>query len=256
MAANYAFVLALSMTAASSALVLEQSATVFVFFGSVVILKDERITVFKLVAVVVCIAGVVCVAFGDESNSNQRDSQSKTIAGDLIAVGSALFSACYMVGQKRFLAGIDSLQLLWFLNFLSSWVLLVYWIALLLLHVTGVELISSPSGLASCMLTVGALMSFGFNLAVNRALLVASPLFVRLCVIATLPISFVVDLLRTGALHFLKLGGVCLVGIGFVGYVFMLHREALTNIDTAVYDDCDVSTSALPNLESAHPLLQ
>ena len=226
MAANYLFVLALSLTSASSALVLEQCATCFVFFGSVMFLKDERLTILKVIAVLICLAGVACVSFGD---SQQDDSK---IPGDLLAIGSALFSAIYMIGQKRFLAGIDLLQLLWFLNFLSFWVFGLYWIVLVVLNFTGAESITRPSSMVIIMLAIGSILSFGFNLAVNRALLVVSPLFVRLSVIATLPISFLIDLFVGSSLHWLKFGGVCLVIAGFVGYVFQLHYETRSGNDS------------------------
>ena len=53
------------MTNVASALTIEQCATVFVFILSVVML-DETLSIFKVCAVAVCIAGVVLTAFGDD----------------------------------------------------------------------------------------------------------------------------------------------------------------------------------------------
>ncbi|KAL6076965.1 EamA domain-containing protein, variant 2 [Balamuthia mandrillaris] len=110
--ANYCYTLSLPLTSVASILSIEQASTIFVYILSVIFLR-EKITLIKVMAVVVCIGGVVLIAFGDDEGSKHDSSSSssasssetkqKPLLGDIIVVFSAIGGACYMVFYKRVL---------------------------------------------------------------------------------------------------------------------------------------------------------
>ena len=59
------------MTNIASSMSLEQSTTVFVFILSVLILK-EKVSALKVIAIALCITGVIYIAIGDQIASNEH----------------------------------------------------------------------------------------------------------------------------------------------------------------------------------------
>jgi drug/metabolite transporter (DMT)-like permease len=103
LAANYFFFVGLTLTAVSSAVAIEQSTTVFVFALSLCFLH-EKATVAKVVAVAVCVGGVVAVALGDSGDSG---SQSDSWIGDVVVLGTGACAAMYMVFFARLFAATE-----------------------------------------------------------------------------------------------------------------------------------------------------
>jgi drug/metabolite transporter (DMT)-like permease len=95
------------MTSVASGLALEQGTTVFVFLMSLVLL-GEQATIAKILAVGICIFGVVVVSLADANWSEapsdvDTNNTSKAWVGDVLVVGSSVAAAAYMVLYKKLL---------------------------------------------------------------------------------------------------------------------------------------------------------
>ncbi|MDP2439676.1 MAG: hypothetical protein Q8P67_28335, partial [archaeon] len=103
MMANYLFSMAQAFTTSSSLLTLEQAATVFVFILSVWLI-NEQVTFPKVLAVGICIGGVIIFAFAatsSSSSSNNKEETWRELIGDLLVLASTLCTALYMVLFKK-----------------------------------------------------------------------------------------------------------------------------------------------------------
>ena len=224
--ANYLYQFSLYYTSGSSALGLEQCATVFVFIGSVIFLRDERITIVKVVCVLLCIAGALLVAFADYDVSRNNG------IGDAIVVASTVFTAAYMICQKRFLNGISLIHVSVFLGFLGFWIIVVFWFPLFILNSTKVEIFSFPSGYVFGLIVVSSVIGIIFNATLNFGLIFTSPLFVRISIIMTIPVSFIVDLIISREFLWMKLLGSLVIVMGFVGFSIETWRLSRKSTET------------------------
>jgi drug/metabolite transporter (DMT)-like permease len=238
--ANYAYIFALAHTSSSSALALEQCATVWVFVVSIVWLRDVRVTIWKILAIVCCVGGVVVVSVADRLL--QQSQQQEGWLGDVLVIASTVATAAYLVFQKRFLSSLSLRALLLFLAILGCWVCVLLWFPLPILSVTGVEVFAWPAGIGWAWLLLNALLGLSFNVTLNYAVIVASPLLVRLCVAATIPVSFVVDLIIGGAFDGMRLGGALMVLAGFIVYSILETREAVVVVVAVVPEQHLLST--------------
>ena len=64
----------------------------FVFVFSLIILR-ERFSIIKMIAMMICVGGVIMIAYMDEKNSEGNEK----VLGDILGVSSAMLQALYCV---------------------------------------------------------------------------------------------------------------------------------------------------------------
>mmetsp|Transcript_4815 Transcript_4815/g.14694 ORF Transcript_4815/g.14694 Transcript_4815/m.14694 type:complete len:542 (-) Transcript_4815:2025-3650(-) len=221
MAANYVFVMGLPLTNVASSLTLEQCTTVWVFLLSVLFLR-ERVTVLKVLSVLICLSGVTMVAFGDQSGLSEGEAP---LLGDALIVASTFASALYMCFYKLCLRhlGFPAVNVL--LCFIGISAVLCTWPMILLLDLTQQEVFYLPGGIAAVVLVANAIDSLLFNWSLNYGIFSTTPLFMRIVVTASVPASFVVDYVVFGETSSaLKIAGAVVILVGFFAFNFAAER--------------------------------
>lgn len=170
--------LAVNLTTASDLTAIYNCSAFFAYAFSVPLLK-EKLRLDKMISVAIAIAGVLIVAYGDsyltergsqsggivgdQANSEDRDLPFRTIGNVIIGFGSVLYGL-YEVLYKRLACppeGTSAVQGMIFAqtvgSLIGSFTLLVLWIPLPILHITGLEKFRLPTGKAAWMMLISAL---------------------------------------------------------------------------------------------------
>eukprot|EP00026_Physarum_polycephalum_P010491 Phypoly_transcript_10655.p1 GENE.Phypoly_transcript_10655~~Phypoly_transcript_10655.p1 ORF type:complete len:372 (+),score=40.13 Phypoly_transcript_10655:82-1197(+) len=217
--ANYLFVWGIAYTNVPSSLTIEQLATVFVFILSVIFLKEVA-TIGKIMSVLICIGGVILVAFSDKKNINEGRSPLK---GDLLIVGSCCATALYMVTYKRVVGHTDVASVNTLLGFIGLCNCLFLWPVFTLLHFLDSEPINPHNAPAWGILVASAALSFCFNYLLNLGIFFTSPLFFRVAQICSIPASFAVGLVLGDRFVWMQMLGGLIVIIGFSLFSYFSH---------------------------------
>jgi drug/metabolite transporter (DMT)-like permease len=245
-ASNFLLVSSFKYIDIASGLAVEQAtATACVFIFSVILLGAPA-TVPRIIAVLVCIAGVIAIGLApdtDDAGVDGEDSGAGTGGGDgsgerphhnlalgiLFATLAALASAVLMVSTKMFLAGLHGLPAVTvLLSAVGLSVLTMFWPFLLIAEATGSEELGLPgSQTGAVLLIVATVLVFGFNYSLNCGIAISSPLLMRIMTICNIPTSFAVQYIFLGStVNWYKVLGGVLVVIGFVGFAVVSEREA------------------------------
>ena len=112
--ANWSYNQSLSMTSVTSSTIISTTSALFAFVFSV-IFAGERYSLVKLLGVSCCMGGTVMVALSDASGGNGDDDDGAEVkhglAGDLLALFSALAYSCYTVVIKKFVPDDDGVAM-------------------------------------------------------------------------------------------------------------------------------------------------
>ncbi|EDV20667.1 uncharacterized protein TRIADDRAFT_31648, partial [Trichoplax adhaerens] len=136
-ASIYTYYSALMFTSSTDVTAIYSSATAFVYVLSLIWLK-ETFVVLRMLAVLLSIVGVVLVAYSEGLGSFAA-------LGVLLTAVSALFAAFFRVLVKRIVAGPSISQTAMLLSIVGFYTLITLWIPTLILHCTGVQVLSAAS---------------------------------------------------------------------------------------------------------------
>eukprot|EP01126_Amoeba_proteus_P006312 TRINITY_DN12202_c0_g2_i1.p1 TRINITY_DN12202_c0_g2~~TRINITY_DN12202_c0_g2_i1.p1 ORF type:complete len:274 (-),score=61.84 TRINITY_DN12202_c0_g2_i1:555-1304(-) len=99
--ADYFYFRALSITSASSGIVIFNLSSIVTYFLSIFLLK-EAFSFVKVFAVLLSFGGAALIVLSDEKSRNTTDT-SKEWVGDLVMTGGACFWGIYLVIYKKFI---------------------------------------------------------------------------------------------------------------------------------------------------------
>jgi len=170
--AGVSWYVAVNLTTASDLTAIYNCSAFFAYAFSIPILRD-KIRFDKIFSVVVAIAGVLVVAYGDSISDKKTPdgtagkgadgAEHRTAGNIMIGIGSVLYGL-YEVLYKRFACppqGVSAGRSVIFANAVASmigcWTVLVLWIPFPILHVLGIEKFSWPTGEAAWMLLVSTI---------------------------------------------------------------------------------------------------
>lgn len=210
--ANYLYNLSLSLTSVASATILSTTSSLFTFALSCA-LCIEKPTVWKLVGLLLMMAGVVLVSLVDSGASGPRES----VIGDVLAVLGAIFYAAYAVYLKMRLDE-RAVHMPMFFGFVGLINMLLLWPLGVIVHVVGWESLSGLSGPVVGYLWANALVGTVISdyLWVLAVLLV-SPVVATAGLALTIPLSMLADVALHGqAFHALYVVGAVLTILGFI----------------------------------------
>lgn len=165
---------AVDLTSASDLTAIYNCSAFFAYAFSIPLLKD-KLRLDKIFSVVVAVAGVLIVAYGDVGaaekggilegpiDAGKSETRYRAIGNVIIGVGSVLYGL-YEVLYKRLACppeGASAGRGMIFANtvtsLIGSFTLLVLWIPLPILHLTGLEEFELPRGQAAWMLLISVL---------------------------------------------------------------------------------------------------
>ncbi|OLN87054.1 putative transporter C405.03c [Colletotrichum chlorophyti] len=255
--AGLSWYIAVNLTTPSDLTAIYNCSAFFAYVFSVLLLK-EPLHLDKSLAVILAIAGVLIVAYGDSSPTGGDDTANSKVAGDrltgnlVIGIGSVLYGL-YEVLYKRFACppdGCTPARGMVFANTFGSCIglftLTVLWIPLPILHWTGIETFSLPTGHTAWMLFFSVIANATFAGSFLVLISLTSPVLSSVASLLTIFIVAITDWFRTGE----PLSGAAIIGgiliiIAFVVLSWSTWRdsveaEANKNIDlTDSGDDSD-----------------
>eukprot|EP01064_Diplonema_japonicum_P019703 TRINITY_DN2849_c3_g2_i1.p1 TRINITY_DN2849_c3_g2~~TRINITY_DN2849_c3_g2_i1.p1 ORF type:complete len:349 (+),score=48.51 TRINITY_DN2849_c3_g2_i1:81-1127(+) len=237
--ANVTFNASLKQTSVASSGILSNTAALWTYILSVVILKDP-ITTNGVIALLFTSAGAVCVALSDDKQESGSSASTETVFGDVLCLVSAFCYAIYTLLLRVYMP--EHLKMPVFFGFVGVSVLVVGTPIALIFILTGVEPFSlSPKLLL--MLGVNSLV--GTNLSDvlwARSVLLTSPTVAALGLSLTIPIGLVADMFLHGSTYTAQyISGALLVLVGFVVINVKRNTNAEENPSTHIQHNSDCS---------------
>ncbi|KAI9838380.1 MAG: hypothetical protein M1819_005648 [Sarea resinae] len=238
---------AVDLTSPSDLTAIYNCSAFFAYAFSIPLLH-EKPRFDKIFAVAVAIVGVLVVAYGDSAQTKHggqsggavgggppaQDSEAKnrTVGNIVIGVGSVLYGL-YEVLYKKLACppegtspGRGMIFANTFGSLIGSFTLLVLWIPLPILHVTGVEKFALPQGEAAWMLLISVLANATFSGSFLVLISLTSPVLSSVAALLTIFLVAVVDWLLTGTrLSAAAIAGGLLIIAAFALLTFSTYRE-------------------------------
>ncbi|KAI9931890.1 hypothetical protein AWENTII_010193 [Aspergillus wentii] len=239
--AGGAWYVAVNMTTASDLTAIYNCSAFFAYAFSIPLLKD-KFRFDKVFAIFVAIVGVLVVAYGgrDENKKTadgtvgkgQQEAENRLLGNIIISVGSVLYGL-YEVLYKRYGCppeGTSPGRSMIFANTVGSLIgcftLLVLWIPLPILHITGLETFRWPTGEAAWMLMISVLANATFSGSFLVLISLTSPVLSSVAALLTIFLVAIVDWLRTGQpLSLASIIGGVLIMVAFFLLSWSTYRE-------------------------------
>jgi len=220
---------AVDLTTASDLTAIYNCSAFFAYVFSVPLL-GEQIRLPKVLAVVIAVGGVFIVAYGDAYTTSKTDTSdpslppshpdsapSRGVGNLVIGVGSILYGL-YEVMYKRLgcpPSGTSPGRSMLFANFIGTCIgfftLCVLWIPIPILHYTGIETFSLPTGEARSLLLISVLANAIFSGCFLVLMSLTSPVLASVAALLTIFLVALVDELLPEPMHN-ELSGAALVG--------------------------------------------
>ncbi|KAI4862629.1 hypothetical protein F4820DRAFT_430090 [Hypoxylon rubiginosum] len=237
--AGLSWYVAVSMTSPSDLTAIYNCSAFFAYAFSVPLLK-EKLRLDKSLAVLIAIAGVLVVAYGDakggsaEDGGNEVDGDAGTrfLGNMIIGAGSVLYGL-YEVMYKRWACppeGTSAARGMIFANAFGSCIgaftLLVLWVPLPVLHVLGWETFELPTGRAAVYLFLSVVMNATFAGSFLVLISLTSPVLSSVAALLTIFLVAAADWLVTGqAMSAAALAGGCMIVVAFLMLSWSTWRE-------------------------------
>jgi drug/metabolite transporter (DMT)-like permease len=207
---------AVNMTSPSDLTAIYNCSAFFAYAFSVPLLH-EKLRLGKSFAVLIAIIGVLIVAYGDATptkhggksggsvGGGEEKEASNRVAGNLIiGVGSVLYGL-YEVLYKKLACppegtspGRGMIFANTFGSLIGSFTLLVLWIPLPILHITGLEIFELPRGEAAWLLAISVLANATFSGSFLVLISLTSPVLSSVAALLTIFLVAIVDWAWTG----------------------------------------------------------
>ncbi|RYP74144.1 hypothetical protein DL771_003202 [Monosporascus sp. 5C6A] len=241
--AGLSWYVAVNLTSASDLTAIYNCSAFFAYAFSVPLLK-EKLRLDKSLAVLVAIAGVLVVAYGDSKDDSGDNGESpgsapstpdagaRFLGNVIIGVGSVLYGL-YEVLYKRWACppeGVSPARGVIFANAFGSCIglftLLVLWVPLPLLHIMGWETFEMPRGETALWLWVSVVMNATFAGSFLVLISLTSPVLSSVAALLTIFIVALADRLVFGeTLSPAAVSGGCMIVVAFVLLSWSTWRE-------------------------------
>ncbi|KAF7547274.1 hypothetical protein G7Z17_g7828 [Cylindrodendrum hubeiense] len=230
--AGLSWYIAVSLTTPSDLTAIYNCSAFFAYVFSVPILK-EPLRLDKSVAVLIAIAGVLVVAYGDTKDGAKSAEASNRFFGNLvIGVGSVLYGL-YEVLYKRFACppeGVSPGRGMIFANTFGSCIglftLTVLWIPLPIIHFLGIEKFELPVASTCWLILCAVLANATFSGSFLVLISLTSPVLSSVAALLTIFIVALVDWFITGEpLSFAAIIGGAMIIVAFLGLTWSTYRE-------------------------------
>ncbi|KAI5856204.1 NADP-dependent oxidoreductase domain-containing protein [Durotheca rogersii] len=237
--AGLSWYVAVSMTTPSDLTAIYNCSAFFAYAFSVPLLK-EKLRLDKSISVLIAIAGVLVVAYGDPSGpaaaggdgSSDNAASTRFLGNMIIGAGSVLYGL-YEVMYKRWACppeGTSATRGMIFANAFGTCIglftLLVLWVPLPVLHVLGWETFEIPTGAAAFYLIISIVMNATFAGSFLVMISLTSPVLSSVAALLTIFIVAVVDWLLTGqSMGSATVTGGCMIVVAFLMLSWSTWRE-------------------------------
>ena len=193
---DYAWYMGLARASVTVGTAVFNSNCVFVYVFSVLLLK-ERLSLFKVLSVLVAVGGVVCLAMAKADNkADPSASASYSAAGPVLCVAAAVLYAVYETYFARAVGECEDVELINILSGLLGVVtILTLWPGIIVVNYVPAlqEPFEAPSGEDCVLMLINGLLALAFNALFMIAVALVSPLHVSIGCLATIPVSGITD---------------------------------------------------------------
>jgi len=174
------------------------------------------VTAWKVLSVIICLAGVVLIGYGDQMDAESAGSD--TLLGDSLVIACAVAASFYMILFKKYLNSITFHGVIVWLGCIGLTCCVLLWPGILLVHYQQWEVFEFPQAISGGLLVAGVFIGLLFNFSLNYGIAQTQPLFMRLVTTCSIPASFVVDEALAGGYqpHWARIVGALLVIVGFL----------------------------------------
>ena len=225
--AGSSWFIALNLTTPSDLTAIYNCSAFFAYAFSIPLL-GEKVRLGKVVSVAIAISGVMVVAYGDGGDTGTESGggggvptgRGRVLGNLLIGVGSVLYGL-YEVIYKKMACPPESTspgRSVIFANVVASsigaFTLVVLWVPLVVLHLTGIEPFELPTGKAGWLMAVSALAGVGFSGGFLVLISLTSPVLSSVAGLFTIFLVALADWLLTAVPLTLAavMGGVLIIG--------------------------------------------
>ena len=263
--------IAVDLTSPSDLTAIYNCSAFFAYVFSILLLND-KLRWDKVISVAIAIAGVLVVAYGDRApkhgshsggahpgdpeDPEERAAENRVLGNLIIGVGSVLYGL-YEVLYKKLACppeGTSPGRGMIFANtfgtLIGAFTLLVLWIPLPILHITGIEPFELPNRQAASLLAISTLSNAVFSGSFLVLMSLTSPVLSSVAALLTIFLVAISDWLITGKpLSPATITGGCAIIVAFVLLSWATYREmdeehrkrgASESIDPAVEDEEDL----------------
>jgi len=233
--AGLSWYIAVSMTSPSDLTAIYNCSAFFAYAFSVPLLK-EPLRLDKSIAVGIAIAGVLIVAYGDGAGSSASvpdPSITRRFFGNIIIGFGSVLYGLYEVLYKRFACPPDGVSpgrgtifANAFGSLIGAFTLLVLWIPIPILHLTGIEPFVLPTGRTAFLLLISVIANATFAGSFLVLISLTSPVLSSVASLLTIFVVAVVDWFLTGTpLSAASVLGGALITVAFVMLAWSTWRE-------------------------------
>lgn len=228
--AGLSWYVAVSLTTPSDLTAIYNCSAFFAYVFSVPLLK-EPLRMDKSVAVLIAIAGVLVVAYGD-TKSGDAEASNRFVGNVVIGVGSVLYGL-YEVLYKRFGCPPDGTSpgrgvifAITFGSLIGLFTLTVLWIPLPILHWLNIERFELPDKSTSVLVLCAVLSNATFSGSFLVLISLTSPVLSSVAALLTIFLVALVDWFLTGEpLSFAAIIGGIMIIVAFIGLSWSTYRE-------------------------------
>jgi len=222
--AGYLWYLSLRETMVALNNSLFQAQCLFVYILSVLFL-GERLTIRKILAVCIALAGVFFISFGKDYGNDDNEQARTTLRGLIFCIISSFLFSIYEVTVKYVEQNYHDEEFalrdsLYFLGYCGFWCLTIGPLMLFICHHLGLEHFDLPPDKESLLILIEVcIIDVVFNAAVVLAITVTTPYFVGLGFIFVIPTSFLADWFLQklkGPVGWMQIFGIILIVFGFL----------------------------------------
>ncbi|KAG1052930.1 hypothetical protein G6F43_004962 [Rhizopus delemar] len=220
----YIWYLSVNLTSMSNLTAIYNTSCLFAYLFSIVMLQ-EHIMASKVVAVMLCMLGVLAMAYWPGSEPIQDDGgESGSWVGILVSCIGASLYGFYEVYYKKYAS--PSKPTVLFANAVTSLIGLVtfltLWIPIPLLHLADIESFAWPDARTFGYILAIASMSVIYNATFMVIIALVNPVFAAVGVMLTVPAVAITDVLVTGVMvSSSTIVGSLLILVGF----YILNRQ-------------------------------
>lgn len=185
-------------------------------------------TLWRFPPVLLSIVGVTLISLGDVAASKSGEglvsshSKGETLRGEIFAAVTAPLAAAYMLIFNKFLRAMKLQAVLFFLGCIGIWAVLLCWSPFVITWLlSGKPLFSHGAvpPMYPAVICATCVISVLFNLSLNFGITKSSPLFMRTCLIMSVPVSLIIDIIALGEeVNWQRILGCIAVVTGLVSY--------------------------------------
>jgi solute carrier family 35, member F5 len=220
--ANYFYNSGLKYTLMSSSTVLSNTSMLFVFIFSFFFLRTEKMTMLKLIGVLISFGGATIITVSETKGGGEKAKH--RLLGDGLTLLSAVWYGVYATFLKLKEKKIYSMSV--FLGLVGAINIFVLLPLFPIFHYTGIESFRWPNARSFMFLSINAFISWFSDYWWANSVVLLGPLFTQLGISLWIPLG----MLATGIFNKVNFGwmyylGTIMVFFSFIGVTWLQYRE-------------------------------